>query len=129
MLPQPRKPPSQTWRTFLGNHLGSLASIDFFTVPTTTFRILFVFFIVRHDRRRLVHFNVTEHPSARWTAQQIVGAFPEDSAPESMARDPDGIYGEAFRRRVESIIQKRGDAIMASAGVRGLRPGRDRVSC
>ena len=69
MPPKPRKPPSQTWRTFLDNHLGSLASIDFFTVPTATFRVLYVFFVLAHDRRRVLHFNVTEHPSATWTAQ------------------------------------------------------------
>ena len=61
---EPRKPPSQTWRTFLDNHLGTLASIDFFTVPTATFRVLFVFLVLVHNRRRVLHFNVTEHPSA-----------------------------------------------------------------
>ena len=74
-----RKPPSQTWRTFLDNHLGALASIDFFAVPTATFRVLLVFLVLRHDRRRVVHFNITEFPSAAWTAQQIIEAFPEDS--------------------------------------------------
>jgi transposase InsO family protein len=103
MPSRPRKPPSQTWRTFLDNHLGSLASIDFFAVPTATFRVLFVFFILRHDRRGVVHFNITEHPGAAWTAQQIIEAFPEDTAPGYMIRDRDGIYGEAFRRRVEGI--------------------------
>ncbi len=71
-----RKPPSQTWRSFLDNHLADLASIDFFTVPTATFRVLFVFVVLSHERRRIVHFNVTEHPSAEWTAQQMVNAFP-----------------------------------------------------
>jgi transposase InsO family protein len=103
MPKRPPKPPSQTWRTFLDNHLGSLASIDFFTVPTATFRVLYVFFVLAHDRRRVVHFNVTEHPSALWTAQQIVEAFPEDTAPRYMIRDRDGIYGEAFRRRVGGV--------------------------
>ena len=77
MPPRTPKPPSQTWRTFLDNHVGSLASIDFFTVPTATFRVLYVFFVLAHDRRRVLRFNVTEHPSAVWTAQQIVEAFPE----------------------------------------------------
>ena len=103
MPPRPRKPPSQTWRSFLENHLSSLASIDFFAVPTATFRVLLVFFVLRHDRRRVIHFNITEFPSAAWTAQQIVEAFPEDSAPEYMIRDRDGIYGERFRGRVEGI--------------------------
>jgi putative transposase len=97
------EPPSQTWRTFLDNHLGSLASIDFFAVPTATFRVLLVFFVLRHDRRRVVHFNLTEFPSAAWTAQQIIEAFPEDTAPKYMIRDRDGIYGEEFRGRVERM--------------------------
>jgi hypothetical protein len=103
MLPKPRKPPSQTWRTFLDNHVGSLASIDFFTVPTATFRVLYVFFVLSHARRRVLHFNVTEFPSAQWTAQQIIEAFPEDTAPRYMIRDRDGIFGDQFRRRVEGI--------------------------
>ena len=78
-------------------------SIDFFTLPTATFRILFVFIILRHDRRRIVHFNVTEHPSAEWTAQQIVDAFPWDTAPRYMLRDRDGIYGPYFKRRVAGL--------------------------
>ena len=100
---KPRKPPSQTWRTFLDNHVGSLASIDFFTVPTATFRVLYVFFVLAHDRRRVLHFNVTEHPSATWTAQQIVEAFPEDTAPRFMIRDRDCIFGDQFRRRVQGL--------------------------
>jgi putative transposase len=103
MPPKPRKPPSQTWRTFLDNHVGSLASIDFFTVPTATFRVLYVFFVLAHDRRRVLHFNVTEHPSAAWTAQQIVQAFPADTAPRFMIRDRDCIFGDQFRRRVQGL--------------------------
>ena len=105
MPKRPPKPPSQTWRAFLENHLGSLASIDFFTVPTATFRVLFVFLVLVlvHNRRRVGHFNVTEHPSASWTAQQIIEAFPEDTAPEYMIRDRDGIYGEALRDRVQGM--------------------------
>jgi putative transposase len=103
MPPKPRKPPSQTWRTFLDNHVGSLASIDFFTVPTATFRVLYVFFVLAHDRRRALHFNVTEHPSAAWAAQQIVDAFPEDTAPRFMIRDRDCIFGDQFRRRVQGL--------------------------
>src|SRR4030095_12948645 len=68
-----QKPPSQTWKTFLHNHVSQLASIDFFTVHTIWFEILFVFIVLTHDRRRVVHFNVTAHPTAEWTAQQIVG--------------------------------------------------------
>jgi putative transposase len=97
------KPPAQTWRTFLDNHLGSLASLDFFAVPTATFRVLLVFFVLRHDQRRVVHFNITEFPSAAWTAQQIIEASPEDTAPKDMIRDRDVIYGEQFRGRVERM--------------------------
>ena len=70
-----RKPPSQTWRTFLSNHVSQMVSIDFFTVPTISFGILYVFIVLAHDRRRILHFNVTAHPTAEWTAQQIVEPF------------------------------------------------------
>jgi putative transposase len=99
----PRKPPSQTWRTFLTNHVGTLASIDFFTVPTAAFRLLYVFVVLAHNRRRVLHFNVTEHPTAAWTAQQIVEAFPEDHAPKYLMRDRDSIYGTAFRTRLTGM--------------------------
>jgi len=98
-----RKPPSQTWRTFFDDHLGSFASIDFFTVPTATFRVLCVFFVLTHDRRRILHFNVTEFPSAAWTAQQIIEAFPEETSPRYMIRDRDGIYGEQFCDRIDGM--------------------------
>jgi putative transposase len=98
-----RNPPSQTWRTFLENHADCLVGIDFFTVPTATFRVLYVFIVLSHDRRHIVHFNVTAHPSARWTAQQLVEAFPFDSAPRYLLRDRDAIYGEKVRRRIKSL--------------------------
>ncbi len=98
-----RKPPSQTWRTFLDNHVTDLASIDFFTVPTATFRILYVFIVLSHDHRKIVHFNVTAHPTAQWTAQQIVEAFPFDSTPRYLLRDRDGIYGKTVQRRIKSL--------------------------
>jgi putative transposase len=72
LIPRRRKPPSQTWRTFLDNHLGGICAIDFFTVPTATFRVLFVLVMLAHQRRRIVHFNVTANPTAAWTAQQMV---------------------------------------------------------
>ena len=74
--------------------------MDFFTVPTVTGRILFVFVILLHHRRRIVHFNVTEHPTAAWTAQQVVEAFPDDTAPRWLLRDREAIDGETFRQRV-----------------------------
>jgi hypothetical protein len=70
-MPRRTKPPSQTWRAFLDNHVGELVSMDFFTVPTATFRVLFVLIILAHDRRKIAHFNVTEHPTAEWTGQQM----------------------------------------------------------
>src|SRR5437870_2852333 len=97
------RPPFQTWRTFLTNHLASAASMDFFTVPTLTGRVLFVLVVLSHIRRRIVHFNITEHPTAEWTAQQVVDAFPDDTAPKWLHRDRDGVYGESFRRRVAGI--------------------------
>ena len=103
LIPKRRTPPSQTWRTFLTNHVPDLVSIDFFTVPTARFRILFVFVVLAHDRRRVLNFHVTEHPSAAWTAQQIVDAFPDDSAPSYLLRDRDSIYGHAFRERVNGM--------------------------
>jgi transposase InsO family protein len=92
-----RRPPSQTWRTFLSNHVKDLVSADFFVVPTATFRLLFVFVILSHDRRRPVHFAVTSHPTAEWTAQQLLQAFPWDTAPRFLVRDRDGNYGKTFR--------------------------------
>ena len=96
-------PPSQTWRSFLGNEAKAITGIDFFTVPTASFRILYVFIVLMHARRQVVHFNVTEHPTASWTAQQIVEAFPWDSAPRHLIRDNDGIYGAEFCARLEGM--------------------------
>ena len=103
LIPKRRTPPSQTWRTFLANHVRDLVSIDFFTVPTAGLRVLFVLVVLAHHRRRVVHFNVTEHPTAAWTAQQIVDAFPDDTAPSYLLRDRDTIYGHAFRQRVKGM--------------------------
>ena len=77
---------------------SQLASVDFFTVPTATFRVLFVFVVLSHDRRRIVHVNVTAHPTAAWTAQQLREAWPWDTAPRFVIRDRDGIYGSDFQR-------------------------------
>ena len=92
-----RPPPSQTWRTFLTNHVSQLVSVDFFVVPTFTFRVLFVFVVLAHDRRQILHVNVTGHPTAAWTAQQIRNAFPWDTAPRFLLRDRDGTYGDECR--------------------------------
>jgi putative transposase len=97
------KPPSQAWRTFLKNHSKQLASIDFFTVPTITFRTLYVFLVLSHERRRLIHFNVTSHPTAEWTSQQLLNAFPYDSVPQYIIRDRDCIYGEAVQAQLKEL--------------------------
>jgi putative transposase len=157
LMPKRRRGPSQTWRTFLANHVRDLVSLDFFTVPTSPgdsrgptcwsccrrrgrrdglrcpspilrprrtydacsssaarlrtnvragtarLRVLFVLVVLAHHRRRVVHFNVTEHPTAHWTAQQIVDAFPDESAPSYLLRERDRVYGEQFRRRVQGM--------------------------
>jgi putative transposase len=100
---RPKRPPSQTWRTFLDNHIRSLASVDFFTVPTVTFKILFVFVVLAHHRRRVVHCNVTDTPTAAWTAQQSVEVFPWDTAPRYLLRDRDAVYGVVFSSRAQAM--------------------------
>ena len=87
----------------LANHVKDTIALDFFTVPTVTFRILFVLVILSHDRRRIVHVNVTEHPTAAWTAQQLLEACGLDEEPRYLLRDRDAIYGEEFRRRAAAL--------------------------
>jgi putative transposase len=100
---RPRRPSSPTWKSFLRNHVQDLVALDFFVVPTVTNTVLFVLLILVHDRRRVVHFNVTEHPTAQWTVQQIVDAFPWDEAPRYVLRDRDCIYGTSFRQRIQHM--------------------------
>ena len=102
-MPRVRKPPSQTRRTFLTNHASEIAATDFFTVPTATFRVLYCFVVLAHDRRKILHLNVTDQPTAQWTARQVVQAFPWDTAPRFLLRDRDGIYGRQFRDRVANL--------------------------
>jgi transposase InsO family protein len=99
---RPRKPPSQTWRTFLDNHVRNMVSIDFFTVPTIRFQIVYVFLVLAYDRRRILHFGVTQHPTAEWTAQQLREAFPWDTAPRYLLRDRDKIFGKEFVDQVRA---------------------------
>jgi len=94
--------PSQTWRTFLNNHIKDIASIDFFVVPTVTIKLLFALVVLSHDRRKIVHFNVTSSPTAFWTGQQVIEAFPWDTAPKYLLRDNDSIYGAEFTKRVNA---------------------------
>ena len=98
-----RKPPSQTWRTSLENHVKTMVSVDFFTVPTIRFQVLYVFLILAHDRRRILHFGVTAHPTAEWTAQPLREAFPWDSALRFLLRDRDRIFGSGFTEQVEEF--------------------------
>ena len=98
-----KNPPSQTWRNFLENHAREIVSIDFLVVPTVRFTILYVFVFLSIDRRRVVHFNVTAHPTAEWAARQVVQAFPWDTAPKYLLRDRDSIYGTCFRKRVKNM--------------------------
>lgn len=97
-----KRPPSQTWKTLLKNHVGEIDSVDFFTVPSATLRVLYVFLVLEHKRRKGLHFGVTENPTAEWAAQQVVEAFADRDASRYLIRDRDGIYGIEFRRRMQS---------------------------
>jgi len=98
-----RGPPSQTWRTFLENHARELIAVDFFTVPTATFRVLFVLVILSHDRRRLLHYNATEHPTAAWAGRQLLEVCGMEERPRYLIRDRDAIYGEVFHRQARAL--------------------------
>jgi putative transposase len=98
-----RGAPSQSWRTFLENHVKDIVSVDFFTVPTIRFQVLYVFLVLAHERRRILHFAVTPHPTAEWTAQQLREAFPWDTAPRYLLRDRDRIFGQEFVGQVEAM--------------------------
>jgi len=98
-----RGPPSQTWRTFLRNHADAIAATDLCVVRTLTFECLFAFLVIGHGRRQLLWFAVTRHPTAEWLAQQIMEAFPWDTAPSYLVRDNDGAYGQTFKDRVRAM--------------------------
>jgi len=98
-----RRPTSQNWKAFLRNHLGSMVSVDFFTVPTLTFQVLYVFIALSHHRRSVLHFDIVECPSATWTGQQLREAFALTSPPKYLLRDRGGIYGLEFRRRTKAL--------------------------
>src|SRR2546428_4810319 len=100
---RPRRPPSQAWRAFLKNHAKDLIALDFFTVPTATVRVLFVLVVLSHDRRRLVHLNVTEHPTADWTGRQLIEACGLEEAPRHLIRDRDQVYRERFSRQAKTL--------------------------
>ena len=98
-----RRPPSQAWRAFLKNHAKDVIALDFFTVPTATFRVLFVLVVLSHGRRRLVHFNVTEHPTADWTARQLLEASGQEENARHLIRDRDQVYGDRFSRQAKML--------------------------
>ena len=102
-LPRHRKPPSQSWRTFLRNHLREAIAIDFAVVSTVRFGLLYVFVVLGLERRRLLHVHVTAHPTAAWTAQQMVEALPEETTLRYVIRDRDAIYGREFQQRVAGM--------------------------
>ena len=97
------RPPSQSWRTFLRNHSPFIWATDFFTVQTVTFKTLFVFFFISHCRRKLVHLNVTAHPTAEWVWRQLIEATPWGEQPKYLIRDRDCCYGGSFDRRTASL--------------------------
>jgi transposase InsO family protein len=97
------KPPSQSWKTFLRNHAEAIAAIDMCVVRTVSFELLFAFIVIGHNRRQLLWFEVTRHPTAAWLARQITEAFPWASAPIYLVRDNDRAYGHVFMSRVKAM--------------------------
>ncbi len=106
-LPWRPKVPSPTWRSFLNNHLTDIAAIDMFVVAIATFRLLYALIVLGHDRRRILHFDVTQNPTQVWLSRQMTEAFPWDTAPRYLLRDRDASYGPAFRDRVRVMGMKR----------------------
>ncbi len=98
-----RKKPSPTWLSFLRNQAAGIAAIDMFVVPSGSFRRLYVMIILTHDRRKIVRFDVTRHPTAGWLSRQVTEAFPWDTAPRYLLRDRDASYGSEFCKRVDAI--------------------------
>ena len=101
--PARARPPSGSWRTFLQNHVWDLVALDFLVVPTIDFRVLYGLVILAHRRRQILHVNATEHPTARWTAQQLREAFGLEKAPRYLLHDRDAIFGAEFRRTVAAL--------------------------
>ena len=102
-MPWRPKVPSPTWRSFLHNHMHNMAAVDMFVVATATFRLLYALIVLGHDRRRIIHFEVTHNPTQVWLARQMTEAFPWDTAPRYLLRDRDASYGQTFRDRVEAM--------------------------
>jgi putative transposase len=113
--------PSPTWRSFLRNHMGDTVAIDMFVVATATFRLLYTVIVLGHDRRRIIHFDVTQNPTQVWLARQITEAFPWDTAPRFLLRDRDRSYGQVFRDRICMMGIKE---VVTAAGGGGGAPHR-----
>ena len=99
----PKRSPSQTWRTFLANHAHHLWACNLFTVPTLTFKTLYVLVFIAHGRRELMHVNVTANPTAAWVWRQLIEATPWSNTPRHLLRDRDAVYGRDFRQRARRI--------------------------
>src|SRR5208337_1126145 len=121
-VPRHRKPPSQSWRTFLRNYLGEAIAIDFAVVSTIRFGLLYVFVVLGLERRRLLHVNASAHPTAAWTAQQMVEALPGETALRYLIRDRDSIYGAEFQRRI-AWVWARFRLPLPRLGRMGMRSG------
>jgi transposase InsO family protein len=102
-MPWRPKVPSPTWRSFLRNHMSDTVAVDMFVVATATFRLLYALIVLGHDRRRIIHFNVTQNPTQVWLAHQMTEACPWDTAPQYLLRDRDASYGQAFRNRIQAM--------------------------
>jgi transposase InsO family protein len=104
MRKAPRNPePAKRWTAFLNNHREAIAAMDFFTVPTLTFGVLYCFFVIAHDRRRILHFNVTKHPTSTWVIQQLREAFPYDSAPDYLIFDRGSQFNEEMIETIKNF--------------------------
>jgi putative transposase len=102
-MPWRSKHPSPAWRSLLHNHMHETAAIDMFVVVTATFHILYALVVLGHERRKVIHFDVTPNPTQAWLARQITEAFPWDTAPRFLLRDRDASYGQTFRDRVQAM--------------------------
>ena len=102
-LPWRPKVPSPTWRSFLHNHMHDTAAVDMFVVVTARFQLLYALVVLGHERRKVIHFDVTQNPTQGWLARQITEAFPWDTAPRFLLRDRDASYGQTFRDRVQAM--------------------------
>jgi putative transposase len=138
---RPPRPSFPTWKTFVKNHAQDLVALDCLVVPTLTHKGLVVLVILAHERRRVVHVDVTEHPTAAWTAPQVVEPCPWPEAPRYLLRARDHSYGAAFRQRVQAHGERRGGPRPAESVAASVRrtadwahppcmPGpRDRPAC